>query len=59
MLTLRRRIFLKYSVAQRLLNKVILKFQNLRYIICLTPNLLKTLQEFEHYEDTIFSKNEV
>ena len=32
--------------------KVIFKFQNnlfLRYIFCLTPNLLKTFQECQHY----------
>ena len=42
--------------------KVILKFQNhlfLLNIFCLTPNLFKTLQEGQHYEDTIFLYNEV
>ena len=37
--------------------KVIWKFQNrlfLRYIFCLTPNLLKTFQECQYYEDSIF-----
>ena len=27
--------------------------------VCLTPNLLKTFQECQHYEDTNFSLNEV
>ena len=38
-------------------HKVILKFQNdlcLRYIICLTTDLLKTFQEYQQYEDTNF-----
>ena len=41
---------------------VILKYQNnlfLQYIICLTPDLLKTFQECQHYEDTLFSQNGV
>ena len=42
--------------------KVILKFQNhlfLRYSFCLTPYLLKTIQECQYYDDKIFSFNEV
>ena len=42
--------------------KVILKFQNhlyLRYIFCLTLYLLKSFQEYQHYEDTRPSYNNI
>ena len=42
--------------------KVILEFQNhifLQYIFGLMPNLLKTFQECQPYEDENFSLNEV
>ena len=38
--------------------KVILRFKNylfLRYIFSLTPNLLKTYQEYQQYKDANFS----
>ena len=56
MLRLRRRKFkMNYDLkGHKRSQKVILKFLKkiLRYIICLPPNVLKTFQECQHYEDT-------
>ena len=47
---------MKYDLKDHLRSQnIILKFQNypfLQYIYCLMPNLLKTCQECQHYEDT-------